>query len=177
MGTSADGWMAEDETMGQYGVPTEFGPYSIADGPVSFVITDKDDDTCLIVVTAEPPAPCSEGECEIMAEVMSIDCDDQGTPDNADDDVFTFDITVTGNGGEGSGWTDGNINGSYGVATLFGPYFVNNGPVSIIITDLDDPNCSTEVVVEPPTVEVECPDDIEEITLSSPTAQIIDLNC
>ncbi|MBI1224298.1 MAG: hypothetical protein GC192_03590 [Bacteroidetes bacterium] len=44
-----------------YGTSTPIGNFFISNGPVSFLIRDKADQTCFTNITVQPPAPCSNG--------------------------------------------------------------------------------------------------------------------
>ena len=123
-------------------------------------------------VPADPGTPCNDGNpnttgdviqadgctcagtggnlctLNLVATVSNIQCDNNGTPDNPNDDLFTFQVTVTG--GNPWGWTGGGRSGDMGVPVTFGPYAIAAGNVSFTIVDNDNPNCTTGVDVDPP---------------------------
>lgn len=150
-------WSANDanSTTGSYGNSVLMGPYSISGGALSITFTDVDDSNCTAVLDIEPPAACSV-PCVIDAVVVSsIQCDDNGTPNDETDDTFTFNVSVEATSGASAGWaaTDANsTTGTYGSSALFGPYPVTGGTVSFNIADTDDATCSTPVSVDPPAV-------------------------
>ena len=174
MGTSDDGWTANDGTMGDYDVVVVFGPYPISGGDVTIDFTDKDNDECTATITVPAPEPCSDGVCEITATVGEVICDDNNTPDDPSDDTFTFELTVTGNGGQSTGWNanDGS-SGPYDQTVVVGPYPVEDGAVTLVISDDFAFECTTSVTVEPPSMEVECPDDVSEVTVDGVTSDLI----
>ncbi|MEM9544335.1 MAG: gliding motility-associated C-terminal domain-containing protein [Bacteroidota bacterium] len=147
-------WIADDpgNTVGNYDVTTTFGSYLITDGEISFTISDIDDSTCGGEISVPPPAPCSTPECTIIASVSNIQCNDNGTPENSDDDTFTFDVEVIGSN-TGVNWTANDANnssGSYNTTIAFGPYLIIDGDLSFTITDVDDGMCTTDINVEAP---------------------------
>ncbi|MEN0004136.1 MAG: hypothetical protein AAF798_08335 [Bacteroidota bacterium] len=173
-------WTATDSNGGQlsgdYNVPTTFGPYPIAGGNVSISFTDANDSDCTASVDATAPPTCSD-DCEIDAVVTNVLCDDNGTPNDATDDTFTFDVTVTGNG-TGSGWTANDLastSGQYGVPVSFGPYLIADGMVNITITDNDKADCVATVSVDGASTldQIECPEDTDEATFTEEPVQII----
>lgn len=134
---------------GQYDTPVTVGPFVIADGDVSLEITDKDEPECSTSVDLTAPQTCSE-ECELFVEVQNIICDDQGTPSVSSDDVFTFEVIVTGSN-YSDNWqsAEGTVS-SYGETTTLGPFLIANGTVNTTISDLGDAGCTVAVVVEAP---------------------------
>ena len=117
-------WSANDpnNTTGAYDVVVTFGPYLIINGIISFEVTDATNPNCFASVTLIPPDPCSvPAPCIMVSSSQSILCDDNGTPTDPSDDTFTFDILVNGVN-TGTGWTDGTVNGNYGIALNYGPF-------------------------------------------------------
>ncbi len=160
--TSGSGWTSTDGTTGNYNVPVTFGPYLIADGPVSFILTDNDTDDCTTVILVNEPETCSP-ICAIAPIISNIECNNNGTGGDATDDTFTFTVQVGGFNISG-GWTandpDGTTGGYYEPVT-FGPYPISAGTVSFEIRDNDDAGCTTLIEVEAPP---SCSDDCEIIT-------------
>ena len=140
---------------GNYGAPTLFSLSGVPPGSgVSLIITDNDDPNCTTNTIINPP-PCPVPSCDInYAQVGGQLCDDNGTPGDPSDDTFTFVIEVTGTGTSPSGWTANdplNTTGQYDVATIMGPYPISGGTIPLVVTDNDDPNCTTITVnVAPP---------------------------
>ncbi len=146
-------WTADDpnNTTGSYDVITTFGPYDISSGNLNFTITDIVDPTCTAAVSVNAPATCSN-VCAITSSVTNILCDDNGTPSDPTDDIYTFDLTVTG-ANTGASWTaddPNNTTGTYGGPISFGPYNISAGNLSFTVTDIDDPTCTSIVNVSPP---------------------------
>ncbi|MEM1321330.1 MAG: gliding motility-associated C-terminal domain-containing protein, partial [Bacteroidota bacterium] len=61
------GWSASNGISGGYGSPQTYGPYLIADGPLSFSIEDDVTATCITTVNVTPPAACSSCNQSIEA--------------------------------------------------------------------------------------------------------------
>ncbi|MEL4455100.1 cytochrome c3 family protein [Lutimonas vermicola] len=119
-----------------YGV-TNFGPYPISGGNLNITITDVDDGSCTFVEIVPAPAPCSTPPCNITDQgLTNIQCNNNGTPANPEDDTFTFDLNPIGTDLGASYTIDGGASGSYGSATTFGPYNISDGDLSITITDI-----------------------------------------
>ncbi|HEX5111427.1 MAG TPA: hypothetical protein VFV79_01160, partial [Saprospiraceae bacterium] len=95
----------------------------------------------------------------IEAHVSNILCYDNGTGNDPTDDLFSFNILVTGLT-PGAAWqsTDGTINGVYGSPVLYGPYPISNGTLDLDIQDVDKPACSISISVNPPSSCSSCPD-------------------
>lgn len=83
-------------------------------------------------------------------------CSDEGTTTDPNDDTFTFTLNPTGTdlGMTGYSFTDAGANyagiGTYGAAVTFGPFLISAGAQTITITDMDDTNCTIDVLVTPP---------------------------
>src|SRR5687768_15444130 len=104
---------------------------------------------------------CSSGCCDlesqtityqsISASVSNILCDDNGTGHTPADDVFYFDLLVTGQNA-GTSWrsTDGTLQGLYGIALHCGPYLISTGGVQFDLHDYDVPTCWTSISVSAP---------------------------
>ncbi|MEP6646861.1 MAG: gliding motility-associated C-terminal domain-containing protein [Saprospiraceae bacterium] len=88
---------------------------------------------------------------QIQAVVNNILCNDHGTGNNANDDVFTFTVLVTGQPA-GMAWqsTNGIISGVYGASKLCGPFPISGGTLHFDIQDLIEPACTTSITVDPP---------------------------
>jgi len=151
---TGDSWTANDplNTTGLYDQNWFFGPYPISAGNISFTITDIDNPNCTVDISVDAPPPCSVPICDIEANATNIICDDNGTPTDPADDTFTFEVIVTGNN-TGASWNADdllNTSGNYGQITIFGPYLITNGNVSVTITDVDDPSCTFFLDVNAP---------------------------
>jgi len=150
---NASSWTADDpnNATGTYGVTTSLGPYPISGGDLNFTITDFADPQCISVMSVEAPVTCSD-LCDISAEVSNIICQDNATPSDPSDDVFTFDVFVTGFN-TATNWTATDPNGtsgSYGAFVTFGPYPISGGDITFTITDGVSNVCVESVTVAAP---------------------------
>ena len=87
-------------------------------------------------------------DLNLTASVSGVVCNDNGTPNNANDDTFTFNVTVSG--GNPWGWTGGGLTGSMDQAVTFGPYAISAGNVTFTIVDNDNETCTVDVNVSAP---------------------------
>ena len=155
---------------GAYNVAVLMGPYPIDGGNFTFEISDADDTACTFLVEFAEPMTCST-QCSISSLVDNVVCDDNGSPSDPSDDLFYFDLVVSGMN-LGNSWTANDIlnsSGLYGATITLGPYAISDGDLAFTITDEVDISCTTEVMVFTP---LTCSDECE-IT----TAIIDDLLC
>jgi len=140
-----------------YGTTVSYGPYPISGGPVTVTYTDADypSDCPIGIVTAIQPDPCPV-VCMIEPVVTDIDCDDNGTPDDRSDDIYTFDVIVNGDNGDPSASDtfndDQGNSGAYGTTLTYGPFPISGGDITIVYTDVDLPGCTAMVTADAPAV-------------------------
>jgi gliding motility-associated-like protein len=159
-GFGNNGWVANDplNTSGPYNTVIIMGPYPAGTGPFTIQASDVDNPNCQTGLSAiVPPAPCngSPPNCNInYSQVGNVVCNDNGTPNDPSDDFVTFDIEVVGTGFGNNGWIANdplNTSGNYNTLTTMGPYPAPVNPIQLIVTDVDDPTCSTiPVTIVPP---------------------------
>lgn len=92
------------------------------------------------------------GECALEELVTNITCTDNDSPANPDDDLFFFDVVVSGSQ-TGSTWTandPNNTSGSFNEVVTFGPYSISEGSQSFIITGDQVASCQITIIVDPP---------------------------
>ncbi|MEL6989866.1 MAG: hypothetical protein AAGK97_18805, partial [Bacteroidota bacterium] len=114
---------------------------------------DLDDPDCSRSILVTPPPHCSDQVCQINdINVSAITCIDPGTPSVPMDDMFTFNLFVVGNMVSDSFLTDdlNTPSGDYNGFVNFGPYLITDGPVTITLTDSEDPGCTNSITVIPP---------------------------
>ncbi|KGE87431.1 MAG: gliding motility-associated C-terminal domain-containing protein [Phaeodactylibacter xiamenensis] len=142
---------------GNYGSETTFTLTGI--GPpagISVIVTDNDDPNCFTNTIINLPPPCSTAPpCDInYAQIGNVTCSDNGTPNDPSDDTFTFILQVVGDGTSPNGWTANDplgTTGDYNVVTTMGPYPISGGGFPVVVTDNDDPSCTTiSVTIVPP---------------------------
>ncbi|MBK7342225.1 MAG: gliding motility-associated C-terminal domain-containing protein [Saprospiraceae bacterium] len=133
-----------------YGTGGTFNIPANGTNPVATFI-DNDDAQCSASQSTGPLTPCSN-TCLITAVVDSIKCDGLGTENDIFDDVFTFQVTVSGLNKSTSWYVSPNSGTTYpyDVAQTFGPYLISNGVVTLTLVDSADPNCTFQIQVTPP---------------------------
>ena len=87
----------------------------------------------------------------ISTQVSNKVCNNNGTPNNPNDDTFTFTLGVTATG-TGAMWgvTGGGQTIGYGESATYGPYPISDGTVSFNLVDVDNPSCVKGFSVNPP---------------------------
>jgi uncharacterized repeat protein (TIGR01451 family) len=158
LGGTGFGWQSNDplHPNGDYGVAYTFGPYPISQGNRVIRFNDFLFPDCEQVITVTAPQPCSN-QCAVTANLISVTCNDNGTPSNPNDDVFFVAFTVTGNNG-GPNWTATASNAgasfnvpatAYGTTVTVGPFPISGGNVSII-ANAATPGCVSSLTANAP---------------------------
>ena len=90
------------------------------------------------------PGMCTGGGCSISVSITNFACDDGGTPDDASDDMVTFDYTVNDIGGTGTTWSSdqGDAAVAYGTTVSVSPIMADGSAWSINVTDDGDATCT-----------------------------------
>ncbi len=105
------------------------------------------DNVCFVPATAAPV-------CSLSAQVTTILCNNNNTPNISTDDTFTCNLTVSGTNASTNGWrttfNGQTISGAYGTARNIGPAPISIGTTTLTITDQATTACSTTVQVVPP---------------------------
>ncbi|MEI6409808.1 MAG: GEVED domain-containing protein [Bacteroidota bacterium] len=95
-----------------------------------------------------PGAPCAQS-----VTVQSLECSNNGTPNNSLDDTYTFSLGV-GNSGAGTGWSatvnGSTVTGNYNAAKTFGPFLISGGNLNFNVSDQGNAACQTNVAVTAP---------------------------
>ncbi len=146
-------WSLAGDTLNfPYDTATAHGPFPISGGVLTLVLVDNADSLCTDTVTVAPPPPCSvPPTCQspIDALFANIACNDNGTPLDSLDDVYTFQLTVSGD------TTSWNLLGDtlvfpYDSATTVGPYQIGAGPIDLIVVNTTDSLCRDTLSITPP---------------------------
>ena len=127
-----------------YGTDSEIGTFPISDGAITINIEDASGTCQLNDVVIDPPEPCSPGipDCTLSDAGLVISCDDNGTPEMADD-KFIVTINPQGTNLSNTYNITGDITGngfSYGTASNLGTFLISDGNLSINIVDASG-NC------------------------------------
>ena len=142
--------------------PFNYGTAANVDGliangnTITLTLTDVNDVSCSTTISVSQNSCSDEIPCDITDYVVSnITCDDNNTPDNPQDDTFTFTINVAGVGI--NGWDGGGTSGLYNEDIQVGPFDIYCGDVQFTLTSK---NCSKTLevnVVAPPACSVALP--------------------
>ncbi|WP_273445880.1 T9SS type A sorting domain-containing protein [Neolewinella agarilytica] len=144
----SDRWISDRGDEGAYGVPTTFGPWPISAGTQNMTFTDSEDESCSLVVTVQPPMPCSN-ECELVPTVTNLVCSDNGTPFDPSDDTYTFDMSVAGLNVPSVAYSVDGVGATlYDQTGSFGPFPISGGDFTFLIADLGGAGCQLEYTLE-----------------------------
>ncbi|HRD07906.1 MAG TPA: hypothetical protein PK037_10085, partial [Saprospiraceae bacterium] len=117
----------------------------------TITITDKNNTVCTAVISTPLLAPCS-GPCEITAVASNIVCNNNGTNNTDADDVFTFDLLVTGNNTQWKTDQFGGVEGFVGNKKTMGPFPIAGSVSTFLVYYANSPNCKQNVnITLPPT--------------------------
>lgn len=148
----------------------------ITDGDITINVMDSDDTNCTASVMVTAPAPCSSPCDVVLAELMVLDCDDNGTGIN-EDDFFFIDHRVSSTIGTGTEYVlsdeAGNEYGpiTYGDLSNIGPFPADGNTVTLILSDPTNPSCFLEI----PFSQSACSSCIHDLMLD-PDSRILDCN-
>ena len=96
-----------------------------------------------------PPDPCTQ----MLHTLGDIQCDNNGTPSNPNDDTWTFILTIdlAGTNCAGTHWSvPGMGTALYGIPMQFGPYPIANGNQTVMVVEVGNASVSKTVTVTPP---------------------------
>src|SRR5690606_1309285 len=112
--------------------------------------TDDNNTSCQSILAVDPPLTCSE-ECELNTIVSNILCRSEERRIGHTDDLFAFDLRVTGQN-VSENWTseDGLLTGNYDSLYRLGPFPIGEGARSWTITDDNNTSCQSILGVDPP---------------------------
>ncbi len=132
-----------------YGESNEFDLAADGSSPL-ITLEDNEDANCFVNQNLDPLIPCSDA-CVLFTEIGLIECNNEGTATDPDDDTFTFEISLSGIN-IGSGWVtaDGVYSGNYDEVYTIGPFLITDGTQSIEFQDATDGTCITIVDVDAP---------------------------
>src|SRR5690606_9681334 len=119
----SENWTSDDGLLaGSYDSLYRLGPFQIGGASRRGTVTDDQDYSCPIPFTVDPPLTCSD-ECDLKTIVSHIICDDNGSPMDPTDDLFTFDLLIGGQN-VAENWTSdvGLLAGSYDSLYRLGPF-------------------------------------------------------
>ena len=135
------------------------GDISDFSGTYTLLVADYGDPSCSTTVIVEVPKPCSP-PCDLEAEIVVGECNDNGTPSDYSDDFYNVTITVTGTNGlpwmvkkklESDGSESVIYNGTQDVTNLeLGPFDVSDGDWTLWVSLTDYYDCIIDTFIEVP---------------------------
>jgi len=112
---------------------------------------------------SQTPTNSLEPTCFIapVVDLTSIACDDNDTPYDPSDDMFTFDVNISSGNDEanttgefmddqGNTFQYSPIQSPVTITQSYGPFLITNGNATIMYEDEVDPGCGATLVVTPP---------------------------
>jgi cephalosporin-C deacetylase-like acetyl esterase len=140
--------------QGVYGTPLSINGIAFANINVTLSITDATNTTCSITKVINAPAPCNTTvSCAITANASNKLCNQNGTPSNANDDIWSVTLNTTSTLGAGSYTVEYNglsASGAYGTPLLINNLPMNGNNVFFLIEDNQNNSCSTTLDIAPP---------------------------
>lgn len=139
-----------------------------ADGIVANLqFEDLDDDQCRLNISSPMPlVSCSNG-CELTAITSNIRCENNGTEELEDDDIFYFDLVVNGIQSSGDFVIQSqSFTGFEGDIYSFGPFAISDGDFSWLVEDEDRSDCNDSIFVSaPPTCSDPCEIEVTQMNI------------
>lgn len=144
--SSGDDWCATLPVIGcgEYGEEYVYGPFPLGQN-VNFSIIDEVDSNCGVSIYVQSP-----NQCFLSMELLSVSCDNNGTPSNMSDDSYTLSVDISGCNYSGNwvginGTTGSGISGVYS----FGPF---SGATTIQVADATESSCVASLDFSLPTM-------------------------
>jgi len=132
-----------------YDAPINIGPFPADGVDITLSITDQVNGSCFLQEVISQNA-CSS-QCQIEAEIISIECNDNQTSDNNDDDIFDVEILVSEPNLSGGFIIDElGINGNFNETLLLTDFEISDGNFALTITAVNDPDCTIIINVTAP---------------------------
>ncbi|MCG8329608.1 MAG: T9SS type A sorting domain-containing protein [Chitinophagales bacterium] len=79
----------------------------------------------------------------------NLNCDNNGTNANSEDDTYTFSLHIAN--GPGDNWINNfGESDTYDVTYDYGPFPIANGPQNLVFIDLDSISCNFSIEIQPP---------------------------
>ncbi len=119
------------------------------------LVNDEDDINCDALLTTAPLSFCST-PCEISASFDNVSCDNNGTNDTGDDDIYYVDLTVSNPDAGQFEIPALSIDGNYNQVINIGPFNIADGNTIIEIFDSEQNLCFVELELIPPSPCSDC---------------------
>ena len=131
-----------------YNTSIELGPFP-ADGSNIVLFFSDDINTSCALDTSFMVEPCSEA-CTIEATIVNTSCNDNGSPESNDDDLFNVTLLVEGINTAQTFTIDNTTQGMYNQEVTLTDLLISGGAISLSIVDDEDASCIQEVQILPP---------------------------
>ncbi len=148
LNTSAHWKVSGSNTLYDYNVRTKLGPYKIADGQVNLTLVDESSQDCSFKIQVIPPAVCSEPCVLNVADVTILDCNNNNTGNNTNDDFFGVRFKVVRISGSATAYTVSDGQKTYGPYIYGETVEINNLPANgnnilLSVSDNSNTGCLT----------------------------------
>ncbi|NNE16500.1 MAG: hypothetical protein HKN51_16075 [Saprospiraceae bacterium] len=170
---SVSGYTTDIGVAGNYDEELTINDLLISDGDFELTISDFDQVGCQTNLQIVAPSPCSE-PCTIdFLYVDILDCEDNGTNTESDDDFYSVAFAVNPIAGQVSEFTIlDNLGNTYGPFEYdtdieLGPFVADGSVITLTINDVTNGTCLLETSVSQESCSNACIID----------AQIIEINC
>lgn len=116
----------------------------------TFKVVDANNPDCFIIIPFGDLTPCSDN-CLITPAVTNVICDDNGTPEDPDDDTYTFDVSASGINTT-AGWilNDEGAVIPFDSSIHLGPFSISDGVYTLAYKNAIEPFCEGTIEVNPP---------------------------
>jgi gliding motility-associated-like protein len=139
---------------GVYGTISAFSlpPGSTNANTISVTVIDNTSENCMASFNVPNPGSCSDS-CSIEADLLNINCLNNGTPLDPTDDLFEFSVEVNNSFGT-AGWLTippiGMQTGVYGTPETIGPFPISGGSINLAFLDENLTSCFSILSIAPP---------------------------
>jgi hypothetical protein len=176
-------WRATDplQSKGKYDKKTRMGPYPIKSGGFEFVVHDSLSEGFVTQkFMALPPAETCSDSCVLTLKKETIICDDNKTPLDSTDDVYTLDYTVSGLNTTDK-WKTLIDSGSYNLAYKFSANKTNptttlkdaRNKCSVELSIMGTPSCSDSCILDVNNLKINCLDNGTPLDASDDNYEVI----
>ena len=157
--TSTDGDVSNVLVTDDSGI--EYGPFNydqiinigplVANGQdITLTITDVVNGTCFLEQVVSQNS-CSEAQCSLTLDLISVTCNDNNTPATNDDDIYSIEFSISGINVSDNGFiTSLMTNGNYDEVILIENLNISDGNFLFEVMDSDNTDCSTSIEIIPP---------------------------
>jgi uncharacterized repeat protein (TIGR01451 family) len=171
-------WIASNGMTGSYDQITTFGPFSLQGDPINIIFTDSEDANCSATLNISPPT-CDPDFCAINTSISSITCDDNDTPSDGTDDLYTITFFASSAGSNDSfqlTLLNETYIGAYFEPLIIATSLVEGNSYDAEVVDNENPDCTDLLSFTAPACIDPCEDSDLIITLSTTDATCFGLS-